>query len=230
METGDVVDREKRFWEKHEAFEWLSEDSVASVISRLPSVGGDILELCSGSGMFTRWLARDCRSYTCLDLSESLLARLKERLPRIRTIVGNAEEPELPKNSFDGVFVFAGLHHLSHYDSAIRNAFRLLRDGGRFVCFEPNDKCWYRQLMKPMRKLIRIYTDDEVFLDPDEIREQLGKAGFGEIKTQYLTPRYDDEFLSGLFNKFLARVMYLASAFSPNRKWQSFFLMQGRRV
>ncbi len=84
--------------------------------------------------------------------------------------------------------------------------------------------------MKPMRKLIGLYTDDEVFLDPDEIREQLGKAGFGEIKTRYLTPRYNDEFLSGPFNKFLARLMYLASGFSPNQQWQSFFLIQGRRV
>jgi len=42
-----------------------------------------VLELCSGSGMFTKYVKKEYNSYTCLDLSNTLLDKLNDFIPHI---------------------------------------------------------------------------------------------------------------------------------------------------
>jgi ubiquinone/menaquinone biosynthesis C-methylase UbiE len=220
----EVIDREKEFWDQHEEFDWMAESSKRDVVAMLPRLEGDILELCIGSGMLTEHVPRTYRSYTGLDLSETLLGTLRRKMPGLTLVQGNAEEPSFEDESFDAVLVFAGLHHLPHFERAIAQAHRVLRKGGTFVCLEPSSRAWYRKPMELLRDWIGIYSEDEVFLDPRHVVAGLRKCGFATIHEQYLTPTFNPSFLTAR-NKVLARLLYLAAAMGRSRLTQSFFLI-----
>jgi ubiquinone/menaquinone biosynthesis C-methylase UbiE len=220
----EVIDREKEFWDQHEEFDWMAESSKRDVVAMLPRLDGDVLELCIGSGMLTEHLPRTYRSYTGLDLSGTLLDTLRRKMPHVTLIQGNAEDPGFPDESFDAVLVFAGLHHLPHYEQAIRHAHRVLRRGGTFACLEPSNRAWYRKPMELLRDWIGIYSEDEVFLDPRRVSVALRSAGFGTVQERYLTPLFNPAFLSRR-NQLLAQLLYLAAAMGRSSLTQSFFLI-----
>jgi ubiquinone/menaquinone biosynthesis C-methylase UbiE len=220
----EVIDREKEFWDQHEEFDWMAESSKRDVVAMLPRLEGDVLELCIGSGMLTEHLPKTYRSYTGLDLSGTLLDTLRQRMPQVTLVQGNAEEPGFADESFDAVLVFAGLHHLPHYERAIEHAYRVLRRGGTFVCLEPSNRAWYRKPMELLRDWIGIYSEDEVFLDPRRVSAALRGAGFGGIQERYLTPRFNPGFLTPR-NKVLAQALYVAAAMGRSSFTQSFFLI-----
>ena len=224
----EVIAREREYWEARSDFEWLSEASIKKVIAAMSPLRGDVLELCSGSGMFTKRIPATYETYTCLDLSESLLNTLSQELPQITPIQGNAEEPDFPRGSFDTVVVFAGLHHLPDVHKAIRSAYRILRPGGSFACFEPNEDWWYRKPMLPLRNLLGIYTSDEKFLKPADVLAAVEKVGFQNIAVQYLTPTYHPSSLKTPFPKMLASMIRIASNLNSAPNWQSFFVISGQ--
>jgi len=226
-----IVEREKRYWEDKKDFEWLTADSIESVVSLLPPVGKecDVLELCGGSGMFTKRMPKTFRSYTALDLSSTLLKALKAAVPEAAVVQGDAQRPDFGERSFDLVVIFAGLHHMPDIRTTVANAFRILKRGGAFVCFEPNDACWYRRFMLPLKGLLGLYTEDEKFLRPDSVAEDLREAGFTDLRTRFLSPTYNPEHLGSALNKGLARAMALASRVGDGPAWQPWFILSGRK-
>ena len=223
----DVLLREQRYWESKSTFEWLSENGIRSVLSQIPEIRGDVLELCSGSGMFTKRVPKRYNSYTCMDLSQPLLDELASQIPDVHIVQGNAEEPEFADNSFDTILVFAGLHHLPRLERTIEASTHMLRPGGSFIAFEPNAKCWYRKPMLPLKKLLNLYTEDERFLEPDHIRHIMLDSGLCDLKVDYTTPEYNPEHLASSMNKLLAEFIRIASKVSPGPRWQTFFIVRG---
>jgi ubiquinone/menaquinone biosynthesis C-methylase UbiE len=224
----EVIDREKEFWDQHEEFDWMAESSKRDVIAMLPRLEGDVLELCIGSGLLTEQVPKTYRSYTGLDLSDTLLATLRRKMPDVTLVQGNAEEPCFVDQSFDAVLVFAGLHHLPHFERTIAHAYRMLRRHGTFVCLEPSSRAWYRKPMELLRDWIGIYSEDEVFLDPRRVVTALRGAGFDQVQERYLTPVFNPAFLTPR-NKVLARLLYLAAAMGRSSFTQSFFLITATR-
>ena len=231
-ETGLIVDREKAYWEVRDHFKWLTDESIRKVISLSLETGGggDILELCSGSGAFTKHMPREFRSYTCLDISQTLLQTVKRSLPEVTVVQGDAQNPAFKEESFYLVVMFAGLHHMPDVKATLRNAFRILRSGGAFVCFEPNDDCWYRRFMLPLKSLLGIYTEDERFLKVGFIQAALQEAGFATSETKFLMPEYAPDHLKSALNKILVRFMALASSLGTGPFWQPWFIMSGRKL
>jgi SAM-dependent methyltransferase len=224
-----ILKRERAYWENRTRFEWLSPAGIQSVLDLIPPVRGDVLELCSGSGMFTRRIPATYDSYTCLDLSQTLLDHLNQSVPQIVPVQGNAERPGFPPDCFDTVLVFTGLHHIPNENLAIQRAYPLLRPGGVFVAFEPNAACWYRRPMLKMRHLLHLYTDDERFLRPADIFDKMEAAGFGKIEIKYCTPEYNPAHLGSRLNKFLSTLMQFAAKLSTAPNWQSFFVITGQK-
>lgn len=222
--------RERAFWEEQESFEWLSEESIREVIAAIP-IRGDVLEVCSGSGMFTKRIARSWSTFTCLDLSQRLLDRLARECPGVKTVQGDAQSPELPSSSFDTVLVFAGLHHLPDPELAISSMYELLRPGGLIAVFEPNDACWFRKPILAVNRILKLlnYTQDERFLRPESIAEAMAAAGLGDVSVSYMTPTYNPEHLRTPLNTLLSQMMSLVARVSSSATWQSFFIMTGRK-
>jgi SAM-dependent methyltransferase len=220
----EVIDREKEFWDQHEEFDWMADSSKRDVIAMLPALKGDVLELCIGSGMLTEHVPKTYRSYTGLDLSDTLLDTLRRKMPALTLVQGNAEQLCFEDECFDAVLVFAGLHHLPHFERSIAQAHRVLRRKGIFICLEPSSRAWYRKPMELLRDWIGIYSEDEVFLDPRRVAMALRETGFDQVQERYLTPVFNPAFLTSR-NKLLARVLYLAAAMGRSSFTQSFFLI-----
>lgn len=80
---------------------------------------------------------------TVLDVNAEMLAVGRERAeaqfpgdPRIRFVQGNAEQLDLPDAAFDAYSIAFGIRNVPRIDAALREAHRVLKRGGRFLCLE----------------------------------------------------------------------------------------------
>jgi demethylmenaquinone methyltransferase/2-methoxy-6-polyprenyl-1,4-benzoquinol methylase len=79
---------------------------------------------------------------TVLDINAGMLAVGRERAAArgldgvIDFIEGNAEELPFPDRSFDAVTIAFGIRNVPRIQSALNEAHRVLRIGGRFLCLE----------------------------------------------------------------------------------------------
>ena len=75
------------------------------------------------------------------DISPDMVAEGRKRaeaegLDRCAFSVGNAETLAFPDRSFDGYTIAFGIRNVTHIDRALKEAFRVLKPGGRFLCLE----------------------------------------------------------------------------------------------
>jgi demethylmenaquinone methyltransferase/2-methoxy-6-polyprenyl-1,4-benzoquinol methylase len=100
------------------------------------------LDMAGGTGdIAARILARGGpgASVTLCDISAEMLAEGRKRLgaePRAAFVQANAEEVPFPDRSFDAYTIAFGIRNVTHIDAALREAFRVLKPGGRFLCLE----------------------------------------------------------------------------------------------
>jgi demethylmenaquinone methyltransferase / 2-methoxy-6-polyprenyl-1,4-benzoquinol methylase len=78
---------------------------------------------------------------TVLDINGAMLAVGRERAGRrydgrIEFVEGNAEALPFPERSFDGYTIAFGIRNVPRIDTALAEAHRVLRPGGRFLCLE----------------------------------------------------------------------------------------------
>ncbi len=103
-----------------------------------PTFGEKWIDLCCGTGDMSILLARYMKSsenITGIDsASQALLVareRSKQNYPSIEWIKGDALETNLTSHQFDGLLMAYGLRNLSSSYAGLREAFRLLKPGGR---------------------------------------------------------------------------------------------------
>jgi demethylmenaquinone methyltransferase/2-methoxy-6-polyprenyl-1,4-benzoquinol methylase len=76
------------------------------------------------------------------DISPEMLAVGKRRVGdahldhRITCVEGNAEHLPFADASFDAYTIAFGIRNVTHIDQALRDAYRVLKPGGRFLCLE----------------------------------------------------------------------------------------------
>jgi demethylmenaquinone methyltransferase/2-methoxy-6-polyprenyl-1,4-benzoquinol methylase len=79
---------------------------------------------------------------TVLDINGSMLAVGRERANKRRLennidfVEANAEELPFPDETFDAYTIAFGIRNVPHIDTALAEAFRVLKPGGRFLCLE----------------------------------------------------------------------------------------------
>jgi ubiquinone/menaquinone biosynthesis C-methylase UbiE len=100
---------------------------------------GDVLELGVGTGRNLKYYPRDIR-LTGVDLSPEMLAIARRRaavLERdVDLRVADAESLDIPDESFDSVVSTLTMCSIPDYRSALAEALRVLRPGGRLVMVE----------------------------------------------------------------------------------------------
>ncbi len=107
--------------------------------------GLDVIELGAGTGRLTRQIAPLVRSLVALDVSESMLDVLREKLPQVRVMA--ADNRGLPLKRGIADVVIAGwsiAHSVGWYPEtwreetgkALAEMFRLLRHGGTAILLE----------------------------------------------------------------------------------------------
>jgi arsenite methyltransferase len=127
-----------------EGAERVSRMQVPRVIAALGAKPGmKIADLGSGSGLFTRPLARAVSPggvVYAIDINDALLkivdrSAKEERIDNIRTVLGGTDDPRLPE-PVDLVFICDTVHHIQNQPQYLKTLRKYLRPGGRVAVID----------------------------------------------------------------------------------------------
>ena len=152
--------------------------------------GEVVLDLGSGGGidvlLSAKRVAPDGVAYG-LDMTDEML-ELAERNRReagvdnARFLKGQIEAVPLPDASVDVIISNCVINLSADKDQVLREAFRVLRPGGRFAV---SDIVVQGRLLPPVRRSLRSWSACVAgALSEEEYREKLAAAGFGEIDVE----------------------------------------------
>lgn len=110
-----------------------------------PKAGMDCLDVAGGTGDIAFRIAEKTNGLARITVSDINAAMLEVGKGRaidrgfvsgFTWVEANAETLPFPDNSFDVYTISFGLRNVTHIDTALREAHRVLKPGGRFFCME----------------------------------------------------------------------------------------------
>jgi len=119
-----------RLW-KEKFIDWVNPQPKTRLID-VASGTGDIAKL------FYDKSNKSCE-ITCVEPNIKMLNQGKKKLqqiPKIEWINANAEKIPVDDNTYDYYTISYGMRNVSDIDSVLKEALRILKPGGRFMCLE----------------------------------------------------------------------------------------------
>lgn len=171
-----------------------------------------VLDVCTGTGKLAFLLSKKVGkegSVFGVDFSKEMLVEAEKKLnPRSSNIsfaFSDATDLNFPDNSFDAVTVSFGIRNIIDTSAALREAYRVLKPGGRFCCLEltsPTDH-WIKPLytiycfkVMPFIAMKVLKTDVpynylpksiKKFPASDKFKHILETCGFSEVTVHSIT-------------------------------------------
>jgi demethylmenaquinone methyltransferase/2-methoxy-6-polyprenyl-1,4-benzoquinol methylase len=174
--------------------------------------GDRVLDICAGTGELAFQLlpaVGETGSITATDFCENMLAIAKKKKgdnhANMTFQVADAKALPFPNNSFDAVTVGFGMRNIPDTILALKEIWRVLKPGGRFVCLELTKPqapvlgrlySWYLSrfmpfvsnlVMKSSAPYLYLPRSIEAFYQPPEFREVISRNGFGNVAVISLT-------------------------------------------
>ena len=166
-----------------------------------PRGGEEILDMAGGTGDVAFRMARRGARVTIADINAEMLKVGQERADRLGLTglswkVENAEKLSFTEGGFSAYTIVFGIRNVADIPSALREAHRVLKRGGRFFCMEFSSSEWpgfstlyetYASNIIP--KVGKVVTNDEDsyrylvesirrFPRPNAFRAMVADAGF----------------------------------------------------
>jgi ArsR family transcriptional regulator len=139
----------------------------------------DIADLGAGEGLLSQLLAARARQVWCIDNSPRMvevgteLAR-KNALANLSYKLGDIEKVPLPDRSVDLAILSQALHHAQHPQTAVNEAFRILRTNGQLLVLDLNEHSF--------EKARELYADVWLGFKESALHGFLKKAGFTKVE------------------------------------------------
>jgi SAM-dependent methyltransferase len=126
--------------DEYNVFSQETNERLVAAFAELSSLprGARVADLGCGSGVFTELLRRHGYQSTGLDISAKLVALGQRKYPGLELVEGDAENLPFETASLDGVLLSGLVHHFPDPRRLVSEVSRVLRNGGRFVAFDPN--------------------------------------------------------------------------------------------
>jgi len=158
---------------------------IAFLGGRGPSASLTLLDIACGTGnqqIANRGLAPDAR-FVGLDGSLGMLRQARRKMPDIAWVHGDSAALPFASDSFDFISCQYAFHHFRDKAGMLREAFRVLRRGGRFalynMCPQESDD-WLYYAYFPEAKT-RDFAD---FWPPDAIVSEMTATGFAGVEVK----------------------------------------------
>jgi ubiquinone/menaquinone biosynthesis C-methylase UbiE len=143
-----VQDKQKEiaFFDGHaaaDAYDVFTPETNQRLVSTCMDLAGlkapaRVADLGCGSGVFTDLLHRQGFDAVGLDISPKLIAIGRAKYPGVEFHEGDVEQLPFANGSLDGVLLSGLVHHLPNPRRCASEVFRVLKQGGSFVAFDPN--------------------------------------------------------------------------------------------
>jgi hypothetical protein len=116
------------------------------------------------------------------------------------------------------------MHHLPERTKTLKSIKKCISQNGWIVMFEPNNDAFFRKILLSIRGILKIYTDDEVFIGTKALEKELKLSGFESIQFEYQNLQYQIQPHHNLtFRLFLYVYRIYSWIIPPNRFTASFF-------
>lgn len=138
-----------------------------------------VADLGAGEGLISQLLARRVSQVWCIDNSSRMVevgTELAEKngLSNLTYRLGDIEQVPLPDASVDVAILSQALHHAQHPQTAVREAFRILREGGQLVVLDLKEHSF--------EKARDLYADVWLGFKETALHGFLRQAGFEQVE------------------------------------------------
>lgn len=133
-------------------------------------------DIGAGTGFITEGLLKVGLQVIAIDQSENMLQTLQEKFseyPTLSCLIGDSDSLPLEDNSVDYAFANMFLHHVTDPLIAIKEIFRILKDGGKLVITDLD--------IHTHHFLQTQQHDIWMGFERDQIKEWFLQAGFKEV-------------------------------------------------
>jgi len=137
-----------------------------------------VLDLGCGTGFVSQLYPSF--DITGIDISDGMLA-----LNPHKWVKGSAENIPFPDNHFDFVVCRSLLHHLEDPIIGLKEAFRVLKPGGKFVCWDPN-KAFFATLFRKIFQRTERFSHLHHSFTSDMLFRMIEDVGFKITEKRYI--------------------------------------------
>ena len=175
-----------------------------------PSHGSSLIDVASGTGDIAKLFSlrnKNLSSVTCVEPNEGMFNKGKNNLinfKNIKWIKSRAETLPVEDNAYDFYSISYGIRNVSDINKTLKEAYRVLKPGGRFMCLEfskiDNElfNFFYKNYSKVIPALGKyivgsskpyeyLINSIDTFYNQEQLLELVAKSGFTNVEYRNLS-------------------------------------------
>ena len=160
-------------------------------LSHLPKNSPSVLDNGCGTGDLIRDIVPCGRVLIGSDISKAMIKSARDSIgekENITWVVSPSESLPFADSIFDVICFRGALHHMADEISSLREAYRVLRNGGLLMLSEPNDDSIFLRVPRKIakRRMARFGRDHKAFRSKKWLKT-IGEIGFSIEYTKYFS-------------------------------------------